>query len=252
MSAKKLLILGGTGDGAAFARRAHAHYGDRVEIIISYSGITGHQPDLPCAVRVGGFGGMGGLIDYIKAESITHMVDATHPYAEKISHHAYGAAFETETPLAVLWREEWRADLKDRWLDVDDMDAAVRAVEQFGRKTLITTGIKDVSAFAELDEDISLVVRLVNEPKEDLALNNYEMVISRPPYDVEKERQLIRDYHIQVMVSKNSGGAATYAKIEAARAEGIGVIMIKRPPLEPLDYISEPDEMLEWLTVHGL
>ncbi|SCA58204.1 Precorrin-6A reductase [Candidatus Terasakiella magnetica] len=251
MSVKKLLILGGTGDAALLAKRAVDFWGPDLDIIVSYAGVTGHQPDLPCQLRVGGFGGVEGLVSYLEEEGITHMVDATHPFAEKMSQHAFIAANKLKLPLVVLWREPWMPAPKDKWLEVGNMKEAVEQVERLGSKTFLTIGIKELSAFAELDE-VDFVIRLVSEPKEELAFKKYETVIGRPPFSVEEERQLIRDKNIRLLVTKNSGGTATKAKIEAAREENVAVIMINRPPQEPLEYLSSPAQVLEWLRTHGL
>ncbi len=250
MPAKKLLILGGTGEAAKLAKLVVDCFQDRLDVTVSYSGITGHQPDLPCHVHVGGFGGAQGLMTYMRDQKIDFLVDATHPFAEKISQHAYVASNGLKIPVIVLKRPKWVPEPKDKWLEVNDMTGAVEVLRQLNAKAFLTIGIKELQQFEGL-EDIPLVVRLVNEPKEDLPLANYETVIGRPPFSVEDERQLIRDHKIRVLVTKNSGGDQTMAKLEAAREEKISVIMINRPPAEPLEETSQFDEILKWLNNHG-
>ncbi len=249
MPGKKALILGGTGEAAELARNLCQRFGGRLDITVSYSGITGHQPDLPCEVRVGGFGGAGGLIDYIQTEGMDFLIDATHPYAEKISHHAYVAAQATEMPTLVLMRLPWEENPKDKWITVPDMNAAARMVEELARPTFLSIGVKELQAFEGLG-DIPLTVRLLKEPDGGLSLETCELVVGRPPFSVEDEEALLQDKKIRVLVSKNSGGEKTYAKIEAARALGIGVVMIERPASEPLDHVATIQEVGDWLSAH--
>jgi len=251
MPNKKLLILGGTGEAAQLARQIVKTFGDRLDVVISYAGVTGHQPDLPCNVRVGGFGGASGLIEYLKETNITHLIDATHPFAEKISMHGYIAAQSLELPHLIFTRDEWQARPGDQWLDAMDMETAARHVADFGVKTFLTIGIKELTVFKGLT-DVALVVRLMNEPDDKLPLARYEYIVARPPFSVESERQLIRDRQIRLIVAKNSGGSATSAKLEAARLEGVPVIMVRRPPQEPVGCTTDIDEACQWLGLHGL
>jgi len=251
MQRKKLLILGGTGDAADLARRASDFFGGNLDIIVSYSGITGHQPDLPCEVRVGGFGGPEGLISYIKENEISHMVDATHPFAEKMTQHAFIASNALNLPTLVMAREEWVPTFGDRWLEVDSMEDAVKNVRELAVKTFLTIGTKELAAFDGLDE-VTLVVRLLEEPKENLSLSNYDVVTGRPPFSVESECELLREHNIRLMVTKNSGGDMTRAKLDAARSERISVIMVNRPLREPLEYVSGPAQAIQWLSTHGV
>lgn len=250
MSAKKLLILGGTGEAASLAKKVVAQFGDRLDVTVSYSGVTGHQPDLPCAVRVGGFGGAHGLISYLESEAVSYLIDATHPFAEKISQHAYVAANALGLPVLAFKRPPWVPQPKDRWLDVDDMDRAVEILDELKAPAFLTIGIKELHKFANLP-DVPLLVRLVNESSERLPLENYQTVIARPPFSVEQERKLIKDYNIRVLVTKNSGGDQTAAKLIAAREEGISVIMINRPPAEPLEDTYSFEDALTWLANRG-
>lgn len=250
MPAKKLLILGGTGDAARLAKKIVAQFGDRLEVTVSYSGVTGHQPELPCAVRVGGFGGAPGLIRYLESEEVSYLIDATHPFAEKISQHVYVAAQALGLPVLVFKRPPWVAQPKDRWLEVDDMDRAADILDDLKAPAFLTIGVKELHKFADLP-DVPLLVRLVNESAEPLALANYQCVIGRPPFSVEQERKLIQDYKIKVLVTKNSGGDQTAAKLVAAREEGISVIMINRPPAEPLEETYSFEDSLIWLANRG-
>jgi precorrin-6A/cobalt-precorrin-6A reductase len=251
MPHKRVLILGGTGEAAALARDLVVRFGERLDVIISYSGITGHQPDLPCKIRVGGFGGAAGLIRFIDEEDIDFLVDATHPYAETISQHIYVAAQTTEIPTLVLMRLPWVQNPNDNWVVVPDMETAAQTVSELDRPTFLTIGVKELSTFENLG-DVPLYVRLLKEPENGLSLDAYNIVTGRPPFSVEDEKKLLLDNNIRVMVSKNSGGDQTYAKIEAARELGIGVVMIDRPPSEPLDHVASNQEVIEWLNALGV
>ncbi len=250
MSAKKLLILGGTGEAAQLARRVVDVFQGQLECIVSYSGVTGHQPDLPCKVHVGGFGGASGVIQYLEQEKVTHLVDATHPFAEKISQHAYIAANACKIPLVFFQRPPWQPHPGDRWLEVDNMEQALEQVAKLEAKTFLTIGIKELSRFDGLG-NVPFLVRLVNETKEALPLAKYESVVSHPPFDVEGEKNLMREHGIRLLVTKNSGGEQTEAKIIAARDEKIAVLMINRPPREPGEYVSNVEDVIKWLSTHG-
>ncbi|WP_028879966.1 cobalt-precorrin-6A reductase [Terasakiella pusilla] len=250
MPAKKLLILGGTGEAASLEKRVVAQFGDRLEVTVSYSGVTGHQPELPCNVRVGGFGGAHGLITYLEKEGVSYLIDATHPFADKISQHVYVAAQTLGLPVLVFKRPPWVAQPKDRWLEVDNMDRAAEILEDLKAAAFLTIGIKELHKFADLP-DVPLLVRLVNESSDPLPLANYQTVIGRPPFGVEQERKLIQDYKIRVLVTKNSGGEQTTSKLIAAREEGISVIMINRPPAEPLEETYNFEDALAWLVNRG-
>ena len=250
MPHKKVLILGGTGEAAALSRVLVDQFGDRLDVTVSYSGITGHQPDLPCRIHVGGFGGAPGLISFIETEAVDFLVDATHPYAEKISQHAYIAAQACEVPTLVLMRLPWMENPKDHWVSVPDMESAAKMVAELARPTFLTIGIKELEAFESLG-DVPLLVRLLKEPEDGLALDTYNVVTGRPPFSVEDEEKLLLEHKIRVLVSKNSGGEHTYSKIEAARELGVGVIMIDRPASEPLDHVASNQEVIDWLAAHG-
>jgi precorrin-6A/cobalt-precorrin-6A reductase len=247
--AKKLLILGGTGEAAELARLV-VQMMPQLDVTVSYAGVTGHQPDLPCHKRIGGFGGPEGLITYMTQEEIDYLIDATHPFAERISMSAYVASNALKCPVLAFKRPPWVPQLKDKWLEVANMADAVETVERLGQASFLTIGVKELSAFADIP-DVDFLVRLINEPKEKLPLANYKTVIGRPPFDVEGDRKLIRDHKIRLLVTKNSGGDQTISKLEAARLEGIAVIMIERPAPEPMEEAFDFKYVLQWLSAHG-
>lgn len=250
MPGKKLLILGGTGEAAELARMIPEKIRSDMDVVTSYSGITGHQPDLPGTVRVGGFGGVEGLITYMEQENFDWIIDATHPFAAKISQMGYVAALATKTQRLSLLRPEWPAFPNDRWLQVPNMKEAAKVVEDLAGTTLLTIGKKELSAFEEI-EGVHFVVRMVKEPENDLPLSDYEVVVGHPPFTVDEECALLKDKKIRLMVTKNSGGLKTREKIKAARKQKISVVMIQRPVAEPGDQVSSVTHALDWLLSHG-
>lgn len=242
----RVLVLGGTSEGAALARRLD---GDaRFEVISSLAGATRHPAALPGRLKHGGFGGADGLAAYLKAERIDRVVDATHPYAARISAHAAEACGMADVALLRLARPPWRRQGGDRWIEVDDAAAAARALPGLGRRIFLSLGRKDLAAFAGLD-GIWFLVRLIEAPAVPLPLPRHELVLGRGPFRREDEIALLRRHAVEAVVSKNSGGAATYAKIEAARVLGLPVVMLRHPP-EPAGVASfaTVDAALTWLS----
>ncbi len=224
MPARKLLILGGTAEARGLARAAIDRFGERLDVITSLAGRTRNPSALPGQVRVGGFGGAAGLADYLGAEAIAMVIDATHPFAAVISDHARQACERAGVPCLALLRPRWRKQPGDNWIEVDDVAGAVAALADHGGRAFITVGVKDLGAFAGAHGLVRLVDRPAAPPAE------FKILTGRGPFTVAGETRLLTDHGIDVIVSKASGGAATRAKITAARALGLPVIMIRRPP----------------------
>lgn len=220
----RALILGGTTEGAATARRL-AEAG--VDVVTSFAGRVTDLPGLPGQVRVGGFGGVDGFVEYLRAEGITRVVDATHPFAVTISQHARLACARLGIPLQRLERPIWRKHPGDRWHWATDLDMAARMVRKLGRRVLLTVGAGAVAPFAKAGGP-HYVVRLIDPPRR-LALPRYSIVLGRGPFHLSDELALLRAFHIDLLVTKASGGTATEAKITAARMLGIPVVLVKRP-----------------------
>jgi len=237
MADKTVVILGGTADARRLADALVDTYGDTVRVITSLAGRTKNPKHPKGEVRDGGFGGADGLAAYLQDVGATLLIDATHPYAAQITAHAATAARNTGVPRLLLDRPAWEAVPEDRWVHVADIDDAVREISRRADACLITTGINDLAAFAPI-ATTKLFVRLIEAPDTPLALANAEVVIGTPPYKKDDEIALMRLLGIDLMVTKNAGGAATYAKIEAARALGIEVVMIDRPPLPESDIVT--------------
>ena len=240
----RLLILGGTAEARGLAREAVALFGGGLAVITSLAGRTRNPATLAGRVRRGGFGGADGLADYLATEAIAMVIDATHPFAQVISDHAHRACEQTGVPRLALLRPRWRRQSGDHWIEVDDVAGAAAELVARGGHAFITVGVKDLAAFAGLT-DVHCLVRLVNTPSAPLA--EFEVLTDRGPFTVAGEKRLLTDHRIDVVVSKASGGAATRAKITAARALGIPVIMVARPPDPPGPRTSRRAIVLDWI-----
>ena len=242
---KKVLILGGTAEAAALARDAVAALPESVEVISSLAGRTRRPRALPGRLHVGGFGGGRGLVDFIRAEGVTLLVDATHPFAEEISDHAYDACVIAEIPRLMLIRPPWRLPPGGRWLEVPDMAAAAAAVTTFARRVLLTTGPRQLEAFSNLPEQWFLA-RMIDEPETPPPLFNHQVLIARPPFSLESELALLAEFDIDTLVSKHSGGALP-TKITAALETGAPIILIERPPPPPGTRAETVAACLAWI-----
>ncbi len=225
----KVLILGGTAEGAAAARHLVA---SGIAVVTSFAGRTAGLPAVPGQVRVGGFGGVAGLSAYLVAEGITRVIDATHPFATTISRQARQACAALDLPLERVDRPLWAKHPGDRWHWADDPAMAARMAPGLGRRILLTTGLGSLAAFAKAGGPL-YVVRLLAEPRR-LPLRDYRIVLGRGPFSLADEVALMRVFRIDLLVTKASGGPATEAKIIAARRLRIPVLLIRRPKFDRL------------------
>jgi precorrin-6A/cobalt-precorrin-6A reductase len=237
----KVLILGGTAEGRKLAELLNA---SGYRPVTSLAGVTRQPSDIQGEIRIGGFGGAAGLVDYLAAERFSAVVDAAHPFAVIISRHAKEAADRCGTPLVRLERPAWRAGAGDHWIEAPDIAAAVAAIPP-GAQILLTIGRKEAMAFLSRT-DISGIARMI-EPIDSEVTGKWRILLERPPFHVEKELCLLRDHAITHLVTKNSGGGETEAKLVAARKEGIPVIMIARPWKPEVATVSTPREALGFL-----
>jgi len=235
----KLLILGGTGEAALLAR----HLADRpnLETISSLAGRIADPVLPPGAVRVGGFGGVDGLAAYLAAERIDAIVDATHPFAARMSAHAAEACGRMKLPLLAFVRPAWTPEPSDRWLPVPDMAAAAALCQ--GR-VFLTVGRQELAPFA--GSAAWFLIRAIDPPEGALPAH-HELMLKRGPFGLADEIDLLRRHRIDLIVSKNSGGPATYAKIAAARALGLPVVMVERPARPMTDQADTLDAVAAWL-----
>lgn len=242
---KRLLILGGTTEARELAATVGERFAGRLETVTSWAGRTGRAPDVAGESRVGGFGGTVGLVDYIKAEGIDMLVDATHPFAEAISDHAYDAAVIADIPRLGLIRPPWRLPAGRRWVEVEDLAAAADAIGRFARRAFLTTGRQTLGAFADM-ADAWFLVRLIDPPAEPLALAAYEVTTGRPPFSAEHETELMRAHRIDTLVSKSSGGALP-GKIVAALSLDLPIVLVAPPPPPPGARADSVAGALEWI-----
>lgn len=220
-----VLVLGGTREARDLAARLTE---GGVRVVSSLAGRVSN-PALPVGeVRVGGFGGVEGLRTYLEAEGITAVADATHPFAATISANAVAACAEAGVPLVRLVRPGWetRDDARD-WLWVDDISDACGAMEMLGERPFLTSGRQGLEHFAAWRDRWALV-RVV-EPLPDDAWPAWTVLTTRGPFDLQSELKLMRDHDVEVLVTKNSGGALTEPKLDAAARLGVGVVMVRRP-----------------------
>ena len=223
----RVLILGGTSEASALAR---ALAGDaRFCATLSLAGRTRAPAASPIPHRIGGFGGIDGLTAYLRAERIDALVDATHPFAAQMSRHAAAAATQTGTKLLVICRPAWQPGPGDRWTTVADMQVAANALGGTPRRVFLTVGRQDLAPFAAAPWHHYLI-RSVDPPDSALSPPDAETIAARGPFAEADERQLLAQHRIDVIVTKNSGGAATAGKLAAARALALPVIMVARPP----------------------
>jgi precorrin-6A/cobalt-precorrin-6A reductase len=241
---RKILILGGTLEARQLAGRL-AGRAD-LDVTLSLAGRTAKPAAQPVAVRLGGFGGADGLTQYLAGQRIDILIDATHPYAAAISANAAAAAAQTGTPILALRRPPWRAVAGDRWTEVDDIRAAVSALGDEPRRVFLAIGRKDVAAFAAAPQH-DYLIRSVDPIEPPLKLPHVSFIAARGPFAEADERALLAQHRIEIVVSRNSGGEATYGKIAAAREVGLDVVMLRRPALPAVPSVETVDEALAWL-----
>jgi precorrin-6A/cobalt-precorrin-6A reductase len=241
---KRLLILGGTGDAVNLAMQTADIPG--LETITALAGRTSLPGAVAGKLRVGGFGGETGLSEYLRSMHIDLTIDATHPFAAQISWNAVRAATAVGIPHLMLIRPEWARQPGDDWIEVDSIERAVTAIPSMAERIFLTIGRQQLAPFASL-KDRWCLMRSIDPPAADIALPLGEILLDRGPFSVEKERQLLIDYRIQTLVTKNSGGNATYAKIIAARELKIPVVIVQRPIVPEGDRVSNSAAALSWL-----
>jgi precorrin-6A/cobalt-precorrin-6A reductase len=247
MSEKRLLILGGTGDAKVLAVQAAEIPG--LEVISSLAGRT-HQPDVPSEnIRIGGFGGITGLVDYLHQQQIDLLIDATHPFAAQISWNAAAASETAGIPHLMLVRPAWEQTMGDRWIEVPNNEAAAAVLPNLASRIFLTIGRQELPAFAHL-QDLWFLMRMIDPPSLNTAIPPGELLLDRGPFSLDDERSLLQDYQISAIVSKNSGGEATYAKIMAARELNILVVMVQRPAMPDCQKVTTLQACLEWILRH--
>ncbi|TFW57765.1 cobalt-precorrin-6A reductase [Bradyrhizobium sp. MOS001] len=238
----RALILGGTADASLLAAEI-ARAG--IDAVYSYGGRTRAPADQPLPTRIGGFGGVSGLADYIRRERITHAIDATHPFAAEMSRHAVQACAQTGTPLIALERAPWTKAPGDTWIEVADVTAALAALPETPAKMFLAIGRQHIAPFASKPQH-TYTLRFVDPPEAPLPFAA-DVIVSRGPFTFDGELEMMRTRGIAWIVARNSGGDGARAKIDAARMLGLPVIMIARPKLPERLRVESVAEIMQWL-----
>ncbi|MFI8193538.1 cobalt-precorrin-6A reductase [Streptomyces sp. NPDC085946] len=246
--ASHVLVLGGTTEARELAAALAARPG--VRVTTSLAGRVARPGAVDGELRTGGFGGADGLAAWLREQRVDALVDATHPFAERITANAARAAAAAGVPAVVLRRPGWRPGPRDRWHRVPSLEAAAAALPRLGRRVFLTTGRLGLAAFAHLT-DLHFVVRSV-EPPEAPVPPDVRVILARGPFTVAGETALLREHRVDVLVTKDSGGGATAAKLTAARALGLPVVVVRRPPLpEGVAAVADVPGVLERLGLTG-
>ncbi|MBH0779707.1 cobalt-precorrin-6A reductase [Nocardia bovistercoris] len=240
----RILILGGTREARELARLTSGERG--FEIVSSLAGRV-RDPLLPEGqVRIGGFGGVDGLVSYLADTAVDVVVDATHPFAARIGANAAAATSALGVPLLRVRRPGWTEVPGDRWIRVPDPTAAARAIPDLGERVFLTIGRQGVAAFAELSHPWFLI-RSIDPPAGPLP-PRHELLCARGPFSVDEEMVLFSRRRIDLLVTKDSGGDQTEAKLLAARVAGVPVLMIDRPALAPgVRAVRAVEAAVDWL-----
>ncbi|MFJ2648538.1 cobalt-precorrin-6A reductase [Streptomyces sp. NPDC087420] len=243
-----LLILGGTTEARRLAEALDARPRGGPRVTTSLAGRVARPTLPPGGVRIGGFGGPEGLADWLRAHRVTALIDATHPFAGTISFNAARAAASAHVPLLALRRPSWTPVGGDNWHGVGSLEEAADALTTLGaRRVFLTTGRTGLSAFAGPGAGTWFLVRSVDAPEPPYPAR-MESLLDRGPFTLDGEREVLRRYTIDVVVTKDSGGAATAPKLTAAREAGLPVVVVRRPPVpEGVTEVATPAEALAWL-----
>ena len=243
----RLLILGGTTEASSLVRRIAGR--TDLQPVLSFAGRTQSPVAPPIPFRVGGFGGIAGLEAYLSAHGTRAVIDATHPFAAQMSRHAAAACRRLGVPLAVFTRPAWHRQDGDRWTSVADMAEAAKALGEQPRRVFLTIGGLQLAAFAEAPQH-HYIVRAIDPPDAVRLLPSHRLILARGPFSAEDEIALMRDEQVDALVTKNSGGAATEAKLVAARELGIEVIIVERPEAGAVPVFETLDGILAWIEAH--
>ncbi|WP_020661327.1 cobalt-precorrin-6A reductase [Amycolatopsis benzoatilytica] len=237
-----VLVLGGTAEARDLAARLHER---AIPVVSSLAGRVS-RPRLPVGeVRIGGFGGVEGLTAWLREHRVQAVVDATHPFAERIGANAFHAARAAGVPLLRLARPGWQPADGDRWHWTADLEEAAALLPGLGERVFLTSGRQGLAAFADLDP-LWFLIRCVDPPNQPLP-RRYELVLDRGPYRLDGERALMTEHDIDVLVTKDSGGAMTAAKLAAARELGLPVVVVRRPPRPSTTETPAVEAAVEWI-----
>lgn len=240
----RVLILGGTTQASQLAHSLgqDSHF----NVIFSLAGVT-RNPVLPnVSIRIGGFSGVSGLSDFLAAQKIDAVVDATHPFAAQMSRNAANACASSSIPLVRIDRPAWTEGPGDRWTHVATIEDAARSLGSQPQTVFLTTGRKDLAPFQAAPQH-RYILRSIDQPDPASLPPQVILRLARPPFTVESERTLMQKQGVTVLITKNAGADATRAKLEAARSLGLAVIMIDRPVLPSVRTVTTVEGALLWL-----
>jgi len=239
----RLLLLGGTAEATALAHRLKEI---DISVTISLAGRVAHPARTPFPVRIGGFGGIDGLIHYVTTQKITHVVDATHPFAAQMSRHAVEACRTSEVPLMALTRPPWSPTADDQWECVSDFDGAAKLLEGHARRVMLAIGRMHLIKFSEHQQHYYLL-RFVEPASAEPPFRQYCVLVDRGPFAKEADITLLREHRIDLIVARNSGGVGAQSKVLAARDLKIPVIMIQRPRICQRPQTHYLEDVVHWL-----
>lgn len=237
----RILMLGGTSEASALAKALAGHA--RYDMLLSLAGRTENPAPQPAPTRIGGFGGAEGLAAFLVEGKFDLLIDATHPFAARISQNAAAAIADVGIPAFSLRRPPWIAQPGDNWHDVGSIQHAIQALGHEPRRVFLAIGRQEAH-LAEAAPQHFYLIRSIDPVTPPMMLPDARYILDRGPFDVAKEAALLADHHIDTVITKNSGGAATYAKIIAARQSGVSVIMIGRAPTPKMPTVATIDEAL--------
>lgn len=245
---KNILLLGGTYEASQLINRLEND--SRVNVVFSLAGVT-KNPVLPKKIvsRIGGFGGIAGMVSWLQDHSIDYLIDATHPFAQQMTQHAWQAARICHIPFLNISRPAWQKIEGDCWYEVASMVEAVKVLGNKPLRVFLTIGRKDLLPFKENKIVHYYWIRSVDRPNNDLLPEYATVITAKGPFDEKVEYDFLKYYRIESMVTKNSGGQTVYAKISAARKLGLPVIMVQRPTIGSLPSVSTWQEAYNWLGI---
>ncbi|MCZ4353892.1 cobalt-precorrin-6A reductase [Roseovarius aestuarii] len=239
----RVLLLGGTTEASAMARRLSQVGTDAV---FSYAGRTRAPAEQPLPTRIGGFGGVAGLVSYLRAQNISHVIDATHPFAAGMSRNAATACAETGTRLIRLERAPWVAGAGDNWTTVDSLQDMPAALPDTPARVFLAIGKQQIALFSAKPQH-HYVLRLVDAPDAALPLRHATVVLARGPFTIQGDTALMREHRITHVLAKNAGGTGAQAKLAAARDLNLPVIMADRPTISSAA-LDSVDAVMNWLS----
>lgn len=236
-----ILLLGGTTEAYSLAEKLNRL---NLPVLSSLAGRTAH-PRIPAGrYRIGGFGGIDGLVSTIQTENIGLIIDATHPFAETMTDHAWRAAKEAKIRYIRFERPLWQKKPDDNWQVVDNIEQAVKAIPNNSR-CFLAIGRQHIAPFLKR-EDVTFIARMVELPENHSATKNLEIILAKPA-SVEEELQFLKQHDFDTIVCRNSGGTASYHKLEAARQLGISVIMIMRKKIPDVMVFDREDAIIDFV-----